>query len=80
MFWKLDKKYKMILVLELEFQASSQLWNPLIIEGPNTMHSPLSHTDRNSIEFWYIQKKLKNEPSIGAGAASIQPTLVPPLY
>jgi hypothetical protein len=40
----------------------------------------LSHTDRNSIEFWYIQKKLKNEPSIGAGAASIQPTLVPPLY
>jgi hypothetical protein len=65
----------MILVLELEFQASSQLWNPLIIEGPNTMHNPLSHTHRNSRECWKNEKKNPNELSVGAGASSIQPTL-----
>jgi hypothetical protein len=30
---------------------------------------------RNSLECWKNEKKNPNEPSIGAGASSIQPTL-----
>jgi hypothetical protein len=36
--------------LELVLKSSSQLWNPLIIEGSNTELNPLSYTHRNSLE------------------------------
>jgi hypothetical protein len=67
-------------VFDLGLQASSQLWNPLVIEGSNTKLSPLSHRHRNSPECWEIEKKMQNEPSVGIGASSIQPTLVSPHY
>jgi hypothetical protein len=67
-------------VLELVLQASSQLWYTLVTEGSNTELNPLSHTHRNSPECWEKEKKMQNELSVGVGASSIQPTLVPPRW
>jgi hypothetical protein len=64
-------KQEMSLLLELALQASIQLQNPLITEGPKTELNPLSHTHRNSPECWENTKKMQNEPSDGAGASSI---------
>jgi hypothetical protein len=66
----------MSLVLELVLQASTQLPNPLVTKGPNSVLSLLNHTHRNSTKCWDIQKKMKNELSIEVGASSIQPTLL----
>jgi hypothetical protein len=78
--WKKEKKCKMSLVLALVLQASSSLWNPLITEGSNTELNPLSHMHRNSPECWENDKKSRNEPSVGVGASSIQPTSEPPRH
>jgi hypothetical protein len=53
----MKKEYKMSLVLELLLQASSQLWNPFITEGSNTEFNPLSHTHRDSAEYWENTQK-----------------------
>jgi hypothetical protein len=37
-------------MLELVLQASTQLWNPLIIEVSNTKLISLIHTPRKSLE------------------------------
>jgi hypothetical protein len=50
-------KSKLIPVLELVLQASSQLWNPLISEGPNNKLNPLSDTHRDSPEWWAKENK-----------------------
>jgi hypothetical protein len=52
-------------VMELVFQASNQLWNPLVTEGSNTEFNPLSHTHRNSPECWEkTKKKCKMNPML----------------
>jgi glucokinase len=71
----------MSLAVDLVLLASNQLWNPLVTEGSNTKLNPLSHTHRNSLEYWETEKnKIQNEPNIGAGASSIHPTLEPSHY
>jgi hypothetical protein len=44
-------------MLELVLQASSQLWNPLVTEGPNTKLNPLIHMHRYSPEWWAEENK-----------------------
>jgi hypothetical protein len=78
--WKKEKKCKMSLVLELVIQASSQLWNTLVTEGFNTELNPLSRTRRDSPKCRENEKIMQNEPSVGARASCIQPTLEPPRY
>jgi hypothetical protein len=73
-------KNKMNPVLELVLQASSQILKPLVTEGSDTELNPLSHMHRDSPECWEDKKKIQNEPSVGAGASSIQPTLETPHY
>jgi hypothetical protein len=51
-------------VLELVLQASSQFWNPLVTEGPNTKFNALSHTCRNSPECWKKKIKCKMSPML----------------
>jgi hypothetical protein len=74
------KKCKMSPVLELVLQASSQFCYHLVIEGPNIELNPLSHTHKYLPECWQKEKNMQNEPSVGIGASSIQPTLEPPCY
>jgi hypothetical protein len=38
-------------VFELVLHASSQLWNPLVNEGPNIELNALSYAHRNSPEY-----------------------------
>ena len=54
-------------MLELVFQASSRLWNPLVTEGSITELNPLSHTHRNSLKCREYENKMQNELSIAAG-------------
>ena len=72
--WKMIKNQEMSLVLELVLQVSSQLWNPLVTEDPNTDPNLLSHNHRSSPECMEKEEIIQNEPNIGAGALSIQPT------
>jgi hypothetical protein len=74
------KKCKMSPVLELVLQASSQFCYHLVIEGPNIELNPLSHTHRYLPERWGNEKRIQNEPSVGAPASSIQSTLEPLHY
>jgi hypothetical protein len=74
------KKWKMSLVLKLVLQASSQLCYSYVTEGPNTELNPLSHTHRHLPKCWENEKRNLNEPSVGVGTSSIQPTLEPTRY
>jgi hypothetical protein len=48
----------------------------LVTKGSKTELNHLSHTRKNSLEYFEIKNKMQNESSVGAGASSIQPTLV----
>jgi hypothetical protein len=58
----------------------TNLRTPLVTEGPNIEFNLLNHTNRNSVECRENEKKIQNEPSVGASAGNIQATLEPPRY
>jgi hypothetical protein len=72
-----EKKCEMSPVLELVLQASNQLWNALVTEGPSL--SSIHWATRIEIHqnVGKMKKRMQNEPSVGTAASSIQPTLEP---